>query len=128
MRKLMHFLCCITAVADKNTVVVRHHPLGKRSSKLHSNNSNNLDNGICGILYKWANFGRGWRPRWFVLYDGVLFYYKINGKVFNFETQNGFTVIGKKSFRFINTCKTTPSSQFLSRKPLREIHLKVSNL
>ncbi|XP_025884515.1 oxysterol-binding protein-related protein 1B-like isoform X2 [Solanum lycopersicum] len=128
MRKLMHFLCCITGVADKNTVVVRHHPLGKRSSKLHNNNSNNLDNGICGILYKWANFGRGWRPRWFVLYDGVLFYYKINGKVFNFETQNGFTVIGKKSFRFINTCKTTPSSQFLSRKPLREIHLKDSTV
>lgn len=119
----MHFLCCVTSVADKNTVVVSHHPPGKRASKLHIND--NLGNGICGILYKWVNFGRGWRPRWFVLHDGVLFYYKIHGHVFNSE--NGFTVIGKKSYRFINTSKTTPSSQFLPPKPLRQIHLKVSS-
>uniref|UniRef100_A0A453H660 PH domain-containing protein n=1 Tax=Aegilops tauschii subsp. strangulata TaxID=200361 RepID=A0A453H660_AEGTS len=35
--------------------------------------------GISGVLYKWVNYGRGWRPRWFALSDGVLSYYKIHG-------------------------------------------------
>ncbi|KAM3321429.1 oxysterol-binding protein-related protein 1B-like [Capsicum chacoense] len=134
MQKLMHFLCCVTSVADKNTVVVRHHPPAKRSSKLHNNRNVEISgDGICGILYKWVNFGKGWRPRWFVLHDGVLLYYKIHGHnkiVFNSEIENnGFRVIGKKSFRLINLYKTTtPSSQFLPRKPSREIHLKDSSV
>ncbi|GBG46297.1 hypothetical protein CBR_g79694 [Chara braunii] len=34
---------------------------------------------VAGILYKWVNFGRGYRPRWFVLDKGVLYYYKVHG-------------------------------------------------
>ncbi|XP_018027063.1 pleckstrin homology domain-containing family A member 3 [Hyalella azteca] len=29
-----------------------------------------------GILYKWTNYWNGWQPRWFVLTDGELTYYK----------------------------------------------------
>ncbi|KAH1245322.1 Oxysterol-binding protein-related protein 1C [Glycine max] len=54
-----------------------------------------VGNGISGILYKWVNYGKGWRPRWFVLQDGVLSYYKIHGPdkiVVNPETEKGSMV------------------------------------
>ncbi|KAL8492995.1 hypothetical protein ACS0TY_024269 [Phlomoides rotata] len=56
-----------------------------------------VGDGISGILYKWVNYGRGWRPRWFVLQDGVLSYYKIHGSdniVVNQEMEKGSRLIG----------------------------------
>ncbi|QHO49527.1 hypothetical protein HN51_001448 [Arachis hypogaea] len=32
---------------------------------------------VAGVLYKWTNYGKGWRSRWFVLRNGVLSYAKI---------------------------------------------------
>ncbi|KAF8032842.1 hypothetical protein BT93_D1660 [Corymbia citriodora subsp. variegata] len=32
---------------------------------------------VAGVLYKWTNFGKGWRSRWFLLRSGVLSYSKI---------------------------------------------------
>ncbi|KAI4327102.1 hypothetical protein L6164_019602 [Bauhinia variegata] len=32
---------------------------------------------VAGILYKWTNYGKGWRSRWFLLKNGVLSYSKI---------------------------------------------------
>ncbi|XP_033515001.1 oxysterol-binding protein-related protein 1B-like isoform X3 [Nicotiana tomentosiformis] len=126
-QKIMHLLCCVTAVADKNTAAVRRRP---PHAAAPMNVNDNVGNGICGILYKWVNFGKGWRPRWFVLHDGVLSYYKIHGHkkiVINLEMVKGFNVLGKKSFRFINSSKSTPHKS-LSRKPLGEILLKVSSV
>ncbi|KAF9599893.1 hypothetical protein IFM89_001839 [Coptis chinensis] len=61
--------------------------------------------GICGVLYKWVNYGKGWRPRWFVLQDGVLSYYKIHGPdriELNTESvEKGCRVIGDESLRRI---------------------------
>ncbi|XP_026421744.1 oxysterol-binding protein-related protein 2A-like isoform X2 [Papaver somniferum] len=36
-----------------------------------------LGNNVAGVLYKWTNFGKGWRCRWFMLRNGVLSYSKI---------------------------------------------------
>ena len=33
---------------------------------------------VVGVLTKYVNFGKGWRPRLFVLRQGVLRYYKVN--------------------------------------------------
>ncbi|KAJ7944765.1 Oxysterol-binding protein [Quillaja saponaria] len=32
---------------------------------------------VAGVLYKWTNYGKGWRSRWFLLKNGVLSYAKI---------------------------------------------------
>lgn len=94
-----------------------------------------VGNGISGILYKWVNYGKGWRPRWFVLQDGVLSYYKIHGPdkiVVNRETEKGSKVIGEESNKRMSRQKNgtslSPQQQLLLRKPFGEIHLKVLNL
>ena len=88
--------------------------------------------GISGILYKWVNYGRGWRPRWFALHDGVLSYYKIHGPdriVLSRETERGAKVIGEDSLRRLNRPSTSSSSHsnghHQPRNPIGEIHLKV---
>ncbi|KAL9394433.1 hypothetical protein Peur_013718 [Populus x canadensis] len=88
-----------------------------------------VGNGISGILYKWVNYGKGWRPRWFVLQDGVLSYYKIHGPdkiLVNQETEKGSKIIGEESMRRISRPKNGNSQN--RRKPVGEIHLKVSSI
>ncbi|KAJ6954419.1 oxysterol-binding protein-related protein 1C-like [Populus alba x Populus x berolinensis] len=88
-----------------------------------------VGNGISGVLYKWVNYGRGWRPRWFVLQDGVLSYYKIHGPdkiLVNQETEKGSKVIGEESMRRISRPRNGNSQN--RRKPVGEIHLKVSSI
>ncbi|KAF8733767.1 hypothetical protein HU200_014614 [Digitaria exilis] len=91
--------------------------------------------GISGILYKWVNYGRGWRPRWFALHDGVLSYYKIHGPdriVVSRETERGAKVIGEDSLRRLNRPSTSSASHsnghHQPRNPIGEIHLKVSTV
>ncbi|KAM4106298.1 hypothetical protein ACJW30_04G053100 [Castanea mollissima] len=87
-----------------------------------------VGSGISGVLYKWVNYGRGWRPRWFVLQDGVLSYYKIHGPdkiAVNHETERGSMVIGEESFRRLSRNSRTQSRL---RKPVGEIHLKVCSI
>lgn len=84
--------------------------------------------GISGILFKWVNYGRGWRPRWFVLKEGVLSYYKIHGShkiIVNEETEKGSKVIGEVSMRRMSR---NGNSQSRQRIPVGEIHLKVNVL
>lgn len=100
---------------------------------------------VGGILYKWVNYGKGWRPRWFVLSeDGVLSYYKIHGpdKICVMGSlrggKGGGKVIGDDSLRYIKR-KASESYRFGNGvgggvgvgggnkqwKPFGEIHLKV---
>ncbi|KAG1334686.1 oxysterol-binding protein-related protein 1C [Cocos nucifera] len=88
-----------------------------------------VGNGISGILHKWVNYGKGWRPRWFVLQDGVLSYYKIHGPdriEVNCETEKGSKVIGEESMRRLYRSKNGQSHH--PRKPFGEVHLKVSSI
>ncbi|KAL0326238.1 UNVERIFIED_CONTAM: Oxysterol-binding protein-related protein 1C [Sesamum radiatum] len=100
-----------------------------------------VGDGISGILYKWVNYGKGWRRRWFVLQDGVLSYYKIRGPdgiVVNQETEKGSRVIGEESMRRIMRQHSNHHhnhhrsgsgiSSPNSRKPIGEVHLKVSSI
>lgn len=86
-----------------------------------------VGNGISGILYKWVNYGKGWRPSWLVLQDGVLSYYKIHGPhkiVVSQEMVKGSKISGEESMRRISRFFNGQSQN--RRQPLGEIHLKVS--
>ncbi|XP_071736436.1 oxysterol-binding protein-related protein 1D [Rutidosis leptorrhynchoides] len=89
---------------------------------------------VAGILYKWVNYGKGWRSRWFTLEDGVLSYYKTHGPdkiVLNSVRDKGFKVIGDESVRYMRKCSNGSShGRFGSKqwKPYGEIHLKVSSV
>lgn len=100
-------------------------------------------NGISGILYKWVNYGKGWRPRWFVLQDGVVSYYKIHGpNKFrvdrNFcETKKGQRVIGEESIQWLSRkhnnnpqkkCQDGIDTDRKIVKPIGEVHLKACHL
>ncbi|TYI82824.1 hypothetical protein E1A91_D05G248900v1 [Gossypium mustelinum] len=94
--------------------------------------NNIVGNGISGVLFKWVNYGKGWKPRWFVLQDGVLSYYKLHGPdkiVVSQETEKGCKVIGEESLRIITSCRKPICHQSLTRrKPFGEVHLKVSSI
>ncbi|KAJ4870607.1 Oxysterol-binding protein-related protein 1C [Raphanus sativus] len=120
-----------------------HHPLQSLSFNHQSQPPPPIDvkindivgNGIAGILHKWVNYGRGWRSRWFVLQDGVLSYYKIHGPhkiLLTPESEKGSKVIGEESARMISSHhhhhKHGPTPSHLHRKPLGEVHLKVSSV
>ncbi|XP_071731352.1 oxysterol-binding protein-related protein 1C-like [Rutidosis leptorrhynchoides] len=105
-----------------------------------------VGSGISGILHKWVNYGKGWRPRWFVLQDGVLSYYKVHGPhkiIVTKESENGARVIGDESFRRLskhrnsssfsasnnnNNNNSNSNSHYSHRKPVGEVHLKVSSI
>ncbi|XP_042048641.1 oxysterol-binding protein-related protein 1D-like [Salvia splendens] len=97
---------------------------------------------VAGILYKWVNYGKGWRERWFVLEDGVLSYYKVHGPdkiVVGPVREKGTRVIGQESWRYMrkgssgngngNGSGTGNALGSGKRwKPFGEIHLKVSSV
>ncbi|KAK4803777.1 hypothetical protein SAY86_003594 [Trapa natans] len=117
------------SVADAQPAVVRLPSSREQPLAVDLKINNIVGNGISGMLYKWVNYGKGWRPRWFVLQDGVLSYYKVHGPdkiVVNRETEKGSKVIGEESMRRIYR----PSNGFSQplRKPCGEIHLKVSSI
>ncbi|KAJ6349197.1 hypothetical protein OIU77_006726 [Salix suchowensis] len=74
---------------------------------------------ISGILQKWVNYGRGWRPRFFLLNDGVLSYFKTNGHHHHhLHHRNKNTPPGEGIPRWISRLGN----------PIGEIHLKVSSI
>ena len=82
-----------------------------------------------GILHKWVNFGKGWRPRWFVLKDGVFSYYKVHGpdKITfgSNEPADGFHLVGAHSIRY---WKKHHNSIADERKISGELHLQVCSV
>ncbi|XP_074273260.1 oxysterol-binding protein-related protein 1C-like [Silene latifolia] len=156
----MHPFCCVSEISDPDRPItftsspmpapptsparVPHPPLSNGHDLLSSSQrqlsavdlrevkiNDIVGSGICGVLYKWVNYGKGWRPRWFVLQDGVVSYYKIHGPdkiTVSLESEKGFKVIGDESIRRINRRQNLSNSSQLRRKPVGEIHLKVSSI
>ncbi|GER56036.1 oxysterol-binding protein [Striga asiatica] len=96
---------------------------------------------VAGILYKWVNYGKGWRVRWFVLEDGVLSYYKVHGPdkiVVSLAKEKEFRVVGEESWRYMKkgSIGNLSGNGFVGNgfgsekqwKPFGEVHLKVSSV
>ncbi|XP_010528073.1 PREDICTED: oxysterol-binding protein-related protein 1D [Tarenaya hassleriana] len=93
--------------------------------------------GVAGIMYKWVNYGKGWRGRWFELEDGVLSYYKVRGPdkiMMNPSKETGVRVIGEESMRYMRKASCSSSNRlgvpaaYRPCKPFGEVHLKVSSI
>lgn len=109
---------------------VEQNGIEPRDSKVFCSNGS-VSGSVAGVLYKWVNYGKGWRSRWFVLQDGVLSYYKIHGPdkiMLGPARDKGMKVIGEQSLRYMS--KASGSSNKIGGftkqwKPFGEIHLKV---
>ncbi|KAE9596780.1 putative oxysterol-binding protein [Lupinus albus] len=80
----MHTLCCISL---ENPGIGNHSPeleaaplsrtMSVPTGISYSNAGQVSEATVAGVLYKWTNYGKGWRSRWFLLRNGVLSYAKI---------------------------------------------------
>ncbi|KAF2313064.1 hypothetical protein GH714_009003 [Hevea brasiliensis] len=83
----MHPLCCISlespGIGDQSpeASLTRTRSLPAGFSGGSDSNAGRTKAGseatVAGVLYKWTNYGKGWRSRWFLLKNGVLSYSKI---------------------------------------------------
>ncbi|XP_021674319.2 oxysterol-binding protein-related protein 2A isoform X1 [Hevea brasiliensis] len=85
--KEMHPLCCISLESpgignqspDASLTRTRSLPVGFSGGS--DGNAGRITAGseatVAGVLYKWTNYSKGWRSRWFLLKNGVLSYSKI---------------------------------------------------
>ncbi|KAK4748545.1 hypothetical protein SAY87_015131 [Trapa incisa] len=89
--KEMHPLCCISlespGVDDSSPEVSLSRSRSMPTGSLGFSNGSNgnacrppqgSETTVAGILYKWTNYSKGWRSRWFLLRNGVLTYSKIS--------------------------------------------------
>jgi hypothetical protein len=117
--------------SDRVSAVVKHDAEDAVAEARDSKAYGGVSGGVAGILYKWVNYGKGWRSRWFVLEDGVLSYYKVHGPdkiLISPAREMGVKVIGEDSMRYMR--KANWSSNRLGGsarecKPFGEVHLKV---
>ncbi|XP_076937436.1 oxysterol-binding protein-related protein 2A-like [Bidens hawaiensis] len=78
---------------------------------------------FAGFLYKWTNYGKGWRSRWFVLRNGVLTYSKVvQPEMMTVSAGDDVRLIGDVR---LDRCES--SRRFKGYKTLGVVHLKVSS-
>lgn len=77
----MNPLCCIAPVSLEHAADQLHHhpPRILAAAPPSQPPPPSAQPAVAGVLHKWVNYGKGWRPRYFVLEDGVLSYYKLRG-------------------------------------------------
>ncbi|CAK9171126.1 unnamed protein product [Ilex paraguariensis] len=131
----MHPLCCISlespAIGDQSP-----EPILLRTGSVNTisggsdGNAGLSDVSFAGLLYKWTNYSKGWRSRWFVLRDGVLSYSKIKirrpGSLALLPVADDVTIIGDLSsdrLSRLNSCGLRNKQQ----KNVRTVHLKISS-
>ncbi|OVA06728.1 Oxysterol-binding protein [Macleaya cordata] len=141
--KEMHPLCCITlestGIGDQSPDLMaanRRSFLASASGGSECNVSRESlgsDVNVAGVLYKWTNFGKGWRSRWFQLRNGVLSYSKIRRSEIN-NLNNLLTATTTDEVRVIGDLSSAKLSRLDSggrsrkqQKTVGFVHLKISS-
>ena len=81
---------------------------------------------VAGVLYKWTNYGKGWRSRWFLLKNGVLSYSKIRRPPESINSCDGVRLIGEISTNRLLRWDSRGSGRQKTQKTVGIVHLKVS--
>lgn len=135
----MHPLCCISlespGIGDQSpdASLTRARSLPAGFSGGSDGNAWRLplgsDSTVAGVLYKWTNYGKGWRSRWFLLKNGVLSYSKIR------RPENLNLLPPSDDVRLIGEISTNRLSRMDSgsyrrkhHKTVGIVHLKVSTI
>ncbi|KAG9452382.1 hypothetical protein H6P81_005286 [Aristolochia fimbriata] len=129
----MHPLCCISlespGIGDRSPAAnsaarveyetdLAPAPSGSDGRVAGAEGRSNVS--VAGVLYKWTNYGKGWRSRWFLLRNGILSYSKTlrsDGLAATEEVR----VIGNASR--LDRCGSRRKQQ----KTVGVVHLKVSS-
>ncbi|KAG0473174.1 hypothetical protein HPP92_014585 [Vanilla planifolia] len=128
--KEMHQLCCISIDCPENgcrspetmqggvTVVGEH---GGAEGNVAEEGESDIS--VAGVLYKWTNYGKGWRSRWFTLRNGVLAYSKIRRSEGRLPVGQRVQIIGAASARLSRTYGEGAEGR-RQKKPIGVFHLK----
>ncbi|ESW29332.1 hypothetical protein PHAVU_002G061800 [Phaseolus vulgaris] len=139
--KEMHPLCCISLESPG----IGNHSPERKAARLFQirtlpvlgslgNAAQRWDTTVAGVLYKWTNYGKGWRSRWFLLRNGVLSYAKIRcPENLNLLTpSDDVCLIGEISTnRLARVDRAVPGTRRKHRKASSSttgvVHLKISS-
>ncbi|RZS01104.1 hypothetical protein BHM03_00030928 [Ensete ventricosum] len=120
---------------DSDAAAACHEAAEESAAVAEGGDGRGVNGAVAGILWKWVNFGKGWRSRWFVLQDGVLSYYKVHGPdrilMGPVASEAGVRVIGEESLRRVRKEQQWGNVGFARQgatkqwKPFGEVHLKV---
>ncbi|XP_068634062.1 oxysterol-binding protein-related protein 2A isoform X2 [Aristolochia californica] len=127
----MHPLCCISlespAIGDRsplNSAVRVEYgmdlaPVTSGSDCRVAGTDGRSNVSVAGVLFKWTNYGKGWRSRWFLLRNGILSYSK---------TRRSDSLASTEEVRMIGNASRLDrcGSKWKQQKTVGVVHLKVS--
>ncbi|KAK4557901.1 hypothetical protein RGQ29_007595 [Quercus rubra] len=141
--KEMHPLCCISLESPGGSIrdqspepplsasLLRARSLPATATAGGSDgNAGRSEATVAGVLYKWTNYGKGWRSRWFRLRNGVLSYTKIrrteNLNLLMSPASDDVTLIGEISANRLSRLDSSGRRKH-HQKTVGIVHLKISS-
>ncbi|TYI66356.1 hypothetical protein E1A91_D09G218100v1 [Gossypium mustelinum] len=137
--KEMHPLCCISleslGIGDQSPEVTLTRTRSMPAKALFGSETGNAgrlmaggsEGTVAGILYKWTNYGKGWRSRWFLLRNGMLSYSKTRRpETLNLPSPDDVRLIGDISTNRLSRIDSC-SGRRKNQKTVGIVHLKISS-
>ncbi|MBA0858093.1 hypothetical protein Goshw_021424 [Gossypium schwendimanii] len=137
--KEMHPLCCISleslGIGDQSPEVTLTRTRSMPAKALFGSETGNAgrlmaggsEGTVAGILYKWTNYGKGWRSRWFLLRNGMLSYSKTRRpETLNLPSPDDVRLIGDNSTNRLSRIDSC-SGRRKNQKTVGIVHLKISS-